>query len=63
MFTSVGDLTDAINEFINVHNQDPKPFVWTVKVEDILQKVGKCEAILRDSALEFARDCFAFPLA
>ena len=45
-FTSVDDLIDAINEFIDVHNQDPKPFVWTAKVDDILRKVGKCKAIL-----------------
>ena len=46
VFTSVGDLTDAIAEFIDVHNEDPKPFIWTAKVENILQKVGKCKAIL-----------------
>ena len=45
-FTSVDDLIDAINEFIDVHNRDPKPFVWTAKVDDILRKVGKCKAIL-----------------
>ena len=39
-------LIDAINEFIGVYNQDPKAFVWTDKVDDILQKVGKCKAIL-----------------
>jgi hypothetical protein len=46
VFTSVDDLTDAIIEFIDVHNEDPKPFVWVAKVEDILQKVAKCKAIL-----------------
>ena len=45
-FTSVSDLIDAITEFIDVHNPDPKPFVWTAKVDDILKKVGKCKAIL-----------------
>ena len=45
-FTSVSDLIDAITEFIDVHNQDPKPFVWTAKVDDILKKVGKCKVIL-----------------
>ena len=29
----------AIKEFIAVHNKDPKPFVWTAKADDILQKV------------------------
>lgn len=46
VFTSVPDLVEAIEEFITVHNDDPKPFVWTAKVDDILEKVGKCKAIL-----------------
>ena len=29
----------AIKEYIAVHNRDPKPFVWTAKANDILQKV------------------------
>jgi hypothetical protein len=29
-----------------MYNNDPKPFVWNAKVEDILRKVGKCKAIL-----------------
>ena len=45
-FTSVKDLTHTINQFIKVYNDNPKPFVWNAKVEDILRKVGKCKAIL-----------------
>jgi transposase len=45
-FTSVDDLIDAIYEFIEANNDDPKPFVWTAKIEDILNKVGKCKAII-----------------
>lgn len=45
-FTSVKDLTQAIRQFITAYNKNPKPFVWNAKVEDILQKVGKCKAIL-----------------
>nr|MBA2658548.1 IS630 family transposase [Nitrosospira sp.] len=29
----------AIKEYIAMHNQSPKPFVWTAKANDILQKV------------------------
>ncbi|MBI3727046.1 MAG: IS630 family transposase, partial [Burkholderiales bacterium] len=29
----------AIEQYITVHNQNPKPFVWTAKANDILQKV------------------------
>jgi transposase len=45
-FTSVKDLTNSITQFIKMYNNDPKPFVWNAKVEDILRKVGKCKAIL-----------------
>ena len=45
-FGSVDDLIDAINEFLRAHNADPKPFVWTASIEQILNKVGKCKAIL-----------------
>jgi transposase len=39
VFRSVPELTRAIDEYIAVHNQNPKPFVWTAKANDILQKV------------------------
>ena len=46
VFTSVKDLTRTIDKFIKVYNKNPKPFVWSAKVDDILRKVGKCKAIL-----------------
>ena len=39
VFRSVPELTHAIKEYIAVHNQKPKPFVWTAKANDILAKV------------------------
>ena len=39
VFRSVGELVDAIEHYVSVHNKDPKPFVWTAKANDILQKV------------------------
>ena len=39
VFRSVPELISAIKEYIAVHNYDPKPFVWTAKANDILQKV------------------------
>ncbi len=39
VFRSLPELTSAIKEYIAVHNHDPKPFVWTAKANDILQKV------------------------
>lgn len=39
VFRSVPELNAAIEQYITVHNQNPKPFVWTAKANDILQKV------------------------
>lgn len=39
VFRSVPELIVAIEEYIAVHNENPKPFVWTAKANDILQKV------------------------
>ena len=39
VFRSVPELVRAIEEYITMHNQNPKPFVWTAKANDILQKV------------------------
>jgi transposase len=39
VFKSEPELIAAINEYIAVHNENPKPFVWTAKANDILQKV------------------------
>jgi transposase len=46
VFHSVPDLTTAIEEFLAAHNQHPKPFVWTASIEAILEKVGRCKAVL-----------------
>jgi transposase len=46
VFQSVPDLIAAIEEYIQVHNAHPKPFVWTKSAEAILEKVGRCKAIL-----------------
>jgi len=43
-FKSVGELIEAIQDFIRHNNQNPKPFVWTKRVEEILEKVGHCKA-------------------
>ena len=39
VFTSVPELIEAIEQYIAVHNEKPKPFIWTAKANDILQKV------------------------
>ncbi|HEV2039193.1 MAG TPA: IS630 family transposase [Casimicrobiaceae bacterium] len=39
VFRSVPELIAAIQEYITLHNKNPKPFVWTAKANDILAKV------------------------
>jgi transposase len=46
VFPSVPDLVAAINEYLEAHNSDPKTFIWTASVEAILEKVGRCKAVL-----------------
>lgn len=45
-FRSIAELTEAIDEFRQANNENPKPFVWTASVDAILEKVGRCKAIL-----------------
>ena len=45
-FLSVDDLTAAIEEFLSVWNQNPKPFVWTATVDSILAKLARCRQTL-----------------
>lgn len=41
VFHSVADLEHAINGYLKVHNEKPKPFIWTAKASDILEKVTR----------------------
>ena len=45
-FVSVADLEKAIDEFMAAWNQNPTPFVWTAKVEDIIKKIERARAKL-----------------
>jgi len=44
IFKSVKELVEAINQYIRHNNENPTPFVWTKRVEEILEKVGRCKA-------------------
>ena len=46
VFRSVGELIAAIEQYVSAHNKDPKPFVWTAKANDILQKVIRANSRL-----------------
>src|ERR1041384_4885194 len=49
VFTSVPQLIEAIESYITQMNQSPKPFVWTAKASDILEKVKIARAALYKS--------------
>jgi transposase len=40
-FSSVPDLVSTIEQYVEKHNRDPKPFIWTAKASDILAKVTR----------------------
>ena len=41
---SNGWLVQAIEDYLAVHNEDPKPFVWTKSADDILESLKSyCE--------------------
>lgn len=46
VFHSVDDLQKAICVYINSYNKSPKPFVWTAKANDILEKVVRARTTL-----------------
>lgn len=41
IFRSVKELEAAIREYIEVHNEDPKPFVWTKSADEILASMAR----------------------
>jgi transposase len=45
IFRSVSELTAAIEEYIRCNNDNPKPFVWTKRAEEIINKVAHCKAV------------------
>lgn len=46
IFTSVASLIAAIKTYLEIHNRNPKIFVWTKDAETILAKVAKCKEAL-----------------
>jgi transposase len=45
-FGSVRALQNAISEFLDAWNENPKPFVWTATVDSIQQKLARCRQTL-----------------
>lgn len=50
VFRSVPELVSAIQDYVAHHNQAPKPFIWTAKASDILEKVMRGRAALNKMA-------------
>ena len=46
VFTSVAELEAAIHDYLNTHNTDPKPFVWTKSADVILARTAHARAAL-----------------
>jgi transposase len=47
-FQDLEQLIMAIGEYIDRHNENPKPFIWTAKANDILEKVTRAQASLNN---------------
>ena len=45
-FYNTDDLIGAITEYVNEHNNNPKPFIWTASANDILAKVKRARKAL-----------------
>jgi len=41
VFRSVKELETAIRDYIEIHNEDPTPFVWTKTADQILASIGR----------------------
>jgi transposase len=48
VFQDLEQLNLAIGNYIDVHNQNPKPFIWTAKATDILEIVTRAKAVLNN---------------
>ena len=46
VFKSLKQLQDAITDYIQGHNENPRPFIWTAKASDIWEKVKRARAKL-----------------
>ena len=46
VFRSVPELQQAIMDYLQIHNAQPKPFVWTATAGNILEKVARAKQAL-----------------
>jgi len=48
VFRSVPELIEAIMDYVEHHNENPRTFLWTAKIENILAKVARARAVLNN---------------
>jgi hypothetical protein len=46
IFREVEELIMAVGDYIDQHNDNPEPFVWTAKASDILERVKRARHAL-----------------
>ena len=47
---SVLDLQTAIHAYLDAHNDNPKPFIWTATAESIITKVKRGRVALKNTS-------------
>lgn len=55
LFKSVAELVAAIEQYLEHHNADPKPFIWTASATAILEKVARGRQALGSIHYRFGR--------
>jgi hypothetical protein len=46
VFRDLEELFMAIGSYIDRHNENPKPFIWTARASDILEKIKRARRAL-----------------
>jgi transposase len=57
VFRSVTELQSAIMEYLENHNADPKPFIWTKSAGEILEKVARAKQVFQEWRLGGPGQC------
>jgi transposase len=47
-FRSVRQLIEAIMDYVKHHNENPRTFIWTAKIEHILAKIARARTVLNN---------------
>jgi transposase len=51
VFRSIVELIEALDAYVDEHNENPKPFIWTAKASDILAKVVRAQAVFKSRSV------------